>query len=167
MKQVSTFLGFSLLLVLTTAAAQKTDPLPGTRPLTIDGDLSAQMVEGIDRFLLREIDHSLEKRSTWWQRDFSSREEKSRCHHVDRFSSEWSISRRRNRSIPSTICAERSPSIVNGRVPGRGSVFCAAAVVRTRRRLNPRKVLTCFMSLRRRHHPVGARGCRVKVSRLR
>src|SRR5205807_1042728 len=30
------------------------EPLAGTQPLTVEGDLSAQMVEGIDRWLLRE-----------------------------------------------------------------------------------------------------------------
>ncbi|HEX7902169.1 MAG TPA: PVC-type heme-binding CxxCH protein [Planctomycetota bacterium] len=38
------------------------DPLPGTAPLKMEGDLAAQMVEGIDRFLLREIDASPAKR---------------------------------------------------------------------------------------------------------
>src|SRR5206468_176722 len=31
-------------------------PLPGTQPLTMDGDIAAQMVAGIDKFLLREIE---------------------------------------------------------------------------------------------------------------
>ena len=38
------------------------DALPGTAPLKMEGDLAAQMVEGIDRFLLREIDASVSKR---------------------------------------------------------------------------------------------------------
>src|SRR5437867_12970759 len=32
------------------------EPLAGTQPLTIEGDLSAQMVEGIDRWLMRETE---------------------------------------------------------------------------------------------------------------
>ncbi len=36
----------------------KSEPLPGTAPLALQGDLSMQMIEGIDRFLLREIDAS-------------------------------------------------------------------------------------------------------------
>ena len=61
--------GFASCRVL---AAEQT--LPGTEPLTLHGDLSAQMVAGIDRFLLRELDRSTAERSKFWQRDFSSRE---------------------------------------------------------------------------------------------
>ena len=31
------------------------EPLPGTQPLTVEGDLAAQMVAGIDRYLDREL----------------------------------------------------------------------------------------------------------------
>jgi dienelactone hydrolase len=48
------------------------DTLPGTQPLTLEGDLSARMVEGIDRFLMREIDRSVQSRQRFWHRDFSS-----------------------------------------------------------------------------------------------
>ena len=51
----------AFLLVLTCALrAQET--LPGAAPLTATGDLSAQMVAGIDRFLMREIKESIAKR---------------------------------------------------------------------------------------------------------
>ncbi len=63
----------SLLLALPAAAAQP-DTLPGTKPLTTEGDLAAQMVAGADKFLLRKIDESVEKRAAHWQRDFSSPE---------------------------------------------------------------------------------------------
>src|SRR5262245_9523252 len=46
--------------------------LPGCKPLTLEGDLSAQMVAGIDRFLMREIERSVQERRKLWQRDFSS-----------------------------------------------------------------------------------------------
>ena len=36
--------------------------LPGTRPLTVDGDLSAQMVAGISRFLDRQIESAVQQR---------------------------------------------------------------------------------------------------------
>src|SRR6476659_8965314 len=49
-------------------------PLAGTQPLTMDGDIAAQMVAGIDKFLLREIDLSVERREKYWKRDFSSPE---------------------------------------------------------------------------------------------
>ena len=34
-------------------ASLHAEPLPGTKPLTDDGDLSMKMVEGIDRYLMR------------------------------------------------------------------------------------------------------------------
>lgn len=46
--------------------------LPGTEPLRMEGDLSAQMVEGVDRFLSNQTRLAAEKRSSYWQRDFSS-----------------------------------------------------------------------------------------------
>ena len=49
-------------------------PLPGTEPLTMEGDLAAQMVAGMDRFLMRETDASVGQRASHWQRDLSSHE---------------------------------------------------------------------------------------------
>src|SRR5437868_5719778 len=49
-------------------------PLAGTEPLTAEGDLGLQMVEGIDRFLLRETAEAIRKRERYWKRDVSSRE---------------------------------------------------------------------------------------------
>jgi dienelactone hydrolase len=46
--------------------------LPGTKPLTKDGDLAGQMVEGIDRYLTRELAASVAKRKEFWKPDFSS-----------------------------------------------------------------------------------------------
>src|SRR5262249_4985403 len=48
--------------------------LPGTKPLTMKGDIASQLVEGVDRFLLKEIDKSVERRARHWKRDFSSAE---------------------------------------------------------------------------------------------
>src|SRR6266567_5190463 len=64
------FLGLSCLAAL----GQSDETLPQTQPLTWDGDLSAKMVEGIDRFLMREIERSVQERQKHWHRDFSSRE---------------------------------------------------------------------------------------------
>ncbi len=50
------------------------DTLPGTAVLDKQGDLSAELVAGIDRFLLREIEASVEKRAAFWKRDLSSRD---------------------------------------------------------------------------------------------
>jgi dienelactone hydrolase len=49
-------------------------PLPDTKPLTTQGDIAMQLVEGVDKFLLREIDKSVERRARHWKRDFSSPE---------------------------------------------------------------------------------------------
>ncbi len=43
-------------------------------PLAQQGDLAAQMVEGIDRFLSRELQESITERQKHWHRDFSSRQ---------------------------------------------------------------------------------------------
>src|SRR5262249_47615246 len=50
------------------------EPLPGTQKLTMEGDIAAQLVAGVDKFLLREIDKSVERREKFWKRDFSSPE---------------------------------------------------------------------------------------------
>ena len=49
-------------------------PLPGTRPLELDGDIASHMIDGIDRFLLGEIEKSVERRAAYWNRDFTSAE---------------------------------------------------------------------------------------------
>ena len=46
--------------------------LPDSPALTLEGDIAAQMVEGVDRFLLREIEQSIGRRTKHWQRDLSS-----------------------------------------------------------------------------------------------
>ena len=48
--------------------------IPGTQALLMEGDLSAQMVAGIDRFLMRMTDESGDQREQYWTRDFSSQE---------------------------------------------------------------------------------------------
>ena len=47
-------------------------PLPNTAPLKMEGDIASTLVEGADRFLLRELERSEERRARHWQRDFSS-----------------------------------------------------------------------------------------------
>jgi len=55
------------------AMAPPPSQLPGTNPLTREGDLVAQMVEGIRRFLANQTATSAEKRGALWSRDYSSR----------------------------------------------------------------------------------------------
>ena len=60
---------FILLIFSTTLLA---DPLPGTAPLTEQGDLASKMVSGIDAFLMHQTDSSIDRRQSLWSRDFSS-----------------------------------------------------------------------------------------------
>jgi len=48
--------------------------LPGTKPLTMQGDLAEQMVAGLQRFLRARIQAGAAGRSRFWQRDFSSKQ---------------------------------------------------------------------------------------------
>src|SRR5258705_6749855 len=63
-----------LLLLAATFVAQAEAPLflPGTQTLTLQGDLSSQMVAGIDKFLTLEAQRSVVERQKLWKRDFSS-----------------------------------------------------------------------------------------------
>src|SRR5581483_9343485 len=64
--------GWGLYLCLLGSAAG--DELPGTQPLTESGDLAAKMVEGIDRYLMRALAASVERRQERWKVDDSSLE---------------------------------------------------------------------------------------------
>src|SRR5580700_5412291 len=48
--------------------------LPGTVPLTPGRDFAAEMVEGINEYLLRSTADSLAQRSPLWNRDYASAE---------------------------------------------------------------------------------------------
>jgi dienelactone hydrolase len=65
----------SLGVAQATSSAETQDdrgPLAGTQMLTMEGDIASQLVGGVDRFLLREIDRSVERRTAHWRRDLSS-----------------------------------------------------------------------------------------------
>ena len=61
-----------LLLPLFFTIAAHGQQLPDTLPLTSQGDIPAEMVAGIDKYLLRELDASILKRASFWHRDSSS-----------------------------------------------------------------------------------------------
>ena len=61
-----------IALAAPSCLGQPVDALPGAERLTWEGDLSLRMVEGIDRFLMREIERSVVERQKLWHRDFSS-----------------------------------------------------------------------------------------------
>ena len=54
------------------AWAQQAQTLPGTQPLTWEGDLSQRMMEGAHLFVERKIAESVQTRSKYWSRDLSS-----------------------------------------------------------------------------------------------
>src|SRR3954451_7644795 len=62
------------VLVCIIALRAEAQPLDGTRPPDAQGDLASQMIDGIDRFLDRELAESVEKRKAFWRRDTSSPE---------------------------------------------------------------------------------------------
>ncbi len=64
----------AVCLLSSPLAAAEIEVLPGTKPLTLNGDLSAQVVERVDAFLLRQIEQSVVDRQKLWSRDFSSTE---------------------------------------------------------------------------------------------
>jgi dienelactone hydrolase len=47
------------------------EALPGTQPLTWTDDIASRMVDGADRFLLSEIEKSVDRRARYWKRDTS------------------------------------------------------------------------------------------------
>ena len=46
--------------------------LPNAKPLTIEGDIASKLVDGVDKFLLRELGRSVEQREQYWNRDLNS-----------------------------------------------------------------------------------------------
>ena len=48
------------------------EPLEGTRPLELQGDIASQLVAGADEFLLRETAESVGRRARFWSRDLAS-----------------------------------------------------------------------------------------------
>src|SRR5216683_6721612 len=64
---------FILLVTSLAVTPIHAEPLPDTKPLTTEGDLAARMVAGIDKYLMRELEASVEKRKDLWKLDLSSR----------------------------------------------------------------------------------------------
>jgi dienelactone hydrolase len=49
-------------------------PLPCMAALTLKGDIASRLVDGVDRFLLHQIERSTGQRNRHWKRDFTSAE---------------------------------------------------------------------------------------------
>ena len=65
-------LAMYLLFPFLNVTQANSQPLPGTKPLEMQGDIASQLVDGVDRFLLRETERSIERRALLWKRDTSS-----------------------------------------------------------------------------------------------
>ena len=63
-------LGFSCSFAL--GKEIKKEVLPGTKPLTLEGDLAERMLEGAHRFLDRKLTETLVRRSNHWEKGLSS-----------------------------------------------------------------------------------------------
>jgi len=57
-----------LLFIASTARAADSQPLAGTKPLTMDGDIPSQMIDGIDRFLTNQTAFTLSHRK--WRDEY-------------------------------------------------------------------------------------------------
>jgi len=57
-----------------TATAQPSARITGTKPLTLEGDIASYLVAGVDRFLLGELEKSIDRRRRHWSYDFSSQD---------------------------------------------------------------------------------------------
>jgi dienelactone hydrolase len=65
-------LGLSLFLA--PVSQLLAEALPDTKPLTAEGDLAAQMVAGIDKYLMRALAEAPDKRKDLWNPDYTSAE---------------------------------------------------------------------------------------------
>src|SRR5437868_11088651 len=74
----------ALLLLAIPVSAKEPESLPGTKPLTDEGDFSSRMLDGMEKFLLREAEASVAGRAKLWKRDLSSRENYERSVELNR-----------------------------------------------------------------------------------
>ena len=56
------------------AEPQSPPVLPGTKPLQMSGDIASELVAGVDRFLVKETENSVQRRARFYKRDVSSPE---------------------------------------------------------------------------------------------
>ena len=69
---IALILAFVSVCSLVSLAQEASHTLPGTQPLQADKPLDVLMVEGIDRYCLKEISVAREQRESRWNRDYSS-----------------------------------------------------------------------------------------------
>ena len=73
MKAPTTVKWLVVALCAASDTASSQDRLPGTTELEMEGDLAAQMVDGINAFLEQKSKEIAGERDRFWNRDFSSR----------------------------------------------------------------------------------------------
>jgi dienelactone hydrolase len=61
-----------LLAMIVVPLRASAEPLPGTKPLLRTNDLAAEMVAGIDQYLMSELEQSTRVRDRYWKPDLSS-----------------------------------------------------------------------------------------------
>ncbi len=71
----------ALLVVCVLIHSAAADPLPNTKPLTTEGDLAKQMVDGIHKYLDRELVAAPKKREELW-RKFDPKTKRERLKHI-------------------------------------------------------------------------------------
>lgn len=70
--QISTILlGVISQVLLDAPTTSAVEFLPGTHPLKMSGEIDVKLIDGANRFLLREIEQSIEQRQRFWNRDRS------------------------------------------------------------------------------------------------
>lgn len=121
----------ALLTLIANAASLANDPLPGTKVLTETRPLDEVMVDGIDRFCLREIKAARENREQHWNRDFSSVEayQKSIAGNRERFREYiGAVDARVTAASPNTFSFETLDSIERSSVVARSNDVTVYAV---------------------------------------
>src|SRR5204863_8801306 len=73
-------LRFVFLFFVLSVLGGEIETLPNTQPLTLDGDAASLMVDGIDRFLLKEIDKAAQRRDELWKKDDVAEKRKRLAH---------------------------------------------------------------------------------------
>lgn len=75
------FLAAAVFFVGHTAVGFSADPLPNTKPLATEGDLAKSMVDGIHKYLDRELEAAPKKRDELWK-NFDAKAKRERLKHI-------------------------------------------------------------------------------------
>jgi dienelactone hydrolase len=107
----------SFILWLCLAPSALAEPLPDTKPLDREGDLAAQMVAGIDRYLMRELAASVTKRQAYWKPDYSS---------VEAYRKSVQPNRERLKKVLGVVDSRRAPKLEYVGGPGEPALIAEA-----------------------------------------